>query len=89
MKLIIYAIAIYIFYTLVKRVLFTPTGRRSQGSGGGGGGESGGFSGAEETAQDPVCKTFILKENALSHTDGRGTHYFCGHDCLNKYKNGG
>ncbi len=95
MRLIIYAVAIYIFYILLKRALFSSgtrsrsTGERGGGGGGGGGEKSGGFNAAEETVQDPVCKTFLLKENAPSHTDSRGTHYFCGNDCLEKYKNGG
>ena len=98
MKLIIYAIVFYIFYMLIKKALFPAETRRrptdgggASGAehGGGGGGGRGGFSTAEETVQDPVCKAFILKASALSHTDGRGTHYFCGDECLGRYKDEG
>ncbi len=40
----------------------------------------------EETVQDPVCKLFLAKEDAVVGTLEGKRHYFCSMDCLEKFR---
>lgn len=41
---------------------------------------------SEETVQDPVCKVFLAKEDAIVGTLDGQRHYFCSMDCLEKFR---
>ncbi len=38
-----------------------------------------------EMVQDPICGTYIVKEEALSVRTLEGTRYFCSHACKDKF----
>lgn len=40
----------------------------------------------EEMMQDPICKTYIPKSQAVLHHEKNKTVFFCSEDCKNKYK---
>ncbi len=37
-------------------------------------------------ARDPVCGTFVVRERALTLTDGRDQVYFCSAACRDSYR---
>jgi YHS domain-containing protein len=39
-----------------------------------------------ETVQDPVCKKYLAKEDAVIGTLDGTRHYFCSMDCLEKFR---
>ena len=39
--------------------------------------------------QDPVCKTFIPRREALRAEKGGATHFFCSEGCLKRFQSGG
>jgi len=39
-----------------------------------------------EMVQDPVCKVYIPKNNALSTQKTGTTYYFCSKECMDKFK---
>ncbi len=41
---------------------------------------------AEDTVQDPVCKVFLSRDNAVVGTLDGQRHYFCSMDCLEKFR---
>ncbi len=43
-------------------------------------------SGYEETVQDPVCKMYLSKNEAVVGTVDGKRYYFCSMDCLEKYR---
>ncbi len=40
-----------------------------------------------ELAKDPICGTYVDKEDAIRVKDGEAIHYFCGYDCRDKFIN--
>lgn len=40
----------------------------------------------EETVQDPICKMYLAKEDAIVGTLDGTRHYFCSMDCLEKFR---
>ncbi|QOX77603.1 YHS domain-containing protein [Trichlorobacter lovleyi] len=40
----------------------------------------------EETVQDPVCKVYLAKQDAIVGTLDGTRHYFCSMDCLDKFR---
>ena len=40
----------------------------------------------EETVQDPVCKVYLAKRDAVIGTLGGERHYFCSMTCLEKFR---
>lgn len=40
----------------------------------------------EETVQDPVCKMYLSKKDAIVGTLDGNRHYFCSMDCLEKFR---
>ncbi len=40
----------------------------------------------EETVQDPICKMYLAKEDAIVGTLNGTRHYFCSMDCLDKFR---
>ena len=40
----------------------------------------------EETVQDPICKMYLAKEDAIVGTLNGTRHYFCSMDCLEKFR---
>jgi YHS domain-containing protein len=39
-----------------------------------------------EMVQDPVCKVYVPKKEALSLEHGGTRHYFCSRSCLEKFQ---
>jgi YHS domain-containing protein len=39
----------------------------------------------EEMKQDPVCKTYVPKSQAINYKTNNKTLYFCSEECKNKY----
>ena len=39
--------------------------------------------------QDPVCKTFIPRREALRTEKGGATYFFCSEGCLKRFQSGG
>jgi len=39
-----------------------------------------------EMVQDPVCKVYVPKNNALSLTVSGTTYYFCSRECMDKFR---
>lgn len=40
----------------------------------------------DDTVQDPVCKKYLDKEDAVVGTLDGTRHYFCSMDCLEKFR---
>ena len=40
----------------------------------------------EDTVQDPICKMYLAKEDAIVGTLDGTRHYFCSMDCLEKFR---
>jgi len=40
----------------------------------------------EETVQDPVCKMYLAKQDAILGTLEGKRHYFCSMNCLEKFR---
>ena len=41
---------------------------------------------ANEMVQDPVCKVYVPKKEALSFVRSDTTYFFCSKECLEKFK---
>ncbi len=41
---------------------------------------------SEETVQDPICKVYLAKEDAIVGTLDGQRHYFCSMGCLEKFR---
>jgi YHS domain-containing protein len=41
---------------------------------------------SEETVQDPVCKMYLAKKDAVIGTLDGTRHYFCSMNCLEKFR---
>ncbi len=41
---------------------------------------------SEETVQDPVCKMYLAKKDAVIGTLEGNRHYFCSMNCLEKFR---
>jgi uncharacterized protein len=39
-----------------------------------------------QMVRDPVCGTFVVRDRALTLTDGRTEIFFCSDTCLDKYR---
>lgn len=44
------------------------------------------YHGGDETVQDPVCKKYLDKDDAIVGTLDGTRHYFCSMDCLEKFR---
>jgi len=42
----------------------------------------------KELVQDPYCKTYFPRENAIRLSADGETHYFCSKECLKAYQSG-
>lgn len=38
-----------------------------------------------QMVKDPICGTFVSKENAIRVREGETMHHFCSYECRNKY----
>lgn len=83
MRLILFCVLVYFFIKLINRFFFqkNPSARRMQGP----------FArpdsavSVREMVQDPVCKVYIPKKDALTAVRNGTTYYFCSRDCLEKF----
>ena len=85
MRTIIYLILLYLAYRVLKRVFYGiphPSEHHDRPPGGPAGPEAP----AEETAQDPVCGSFVPVSTAYTADEGGGRKYFCSPECRDKYK---
>ncbi len=40
----------------------------------------------EEMMQDPICKTYVPKSQAITYSEKKEMIYFCSEECKGKYK---
>ena len=81
MRLVIILILLVVVYYLGKQVylLFLGSGRSSN--------KPATISAGVDLTQDPVCLTYVSKEDAITtHQDGE-THYFCSESCAHEFEN--
>ncbi len=75
-RLLFSALLLYIGYRVIKS-LFAPKGPAPATST---------LKAGEETVQDPICKVFLTKDDAIvGNLDGE-RHYFCSMNCLEKFR---
>lgn len=41
----------------------------------------------QEMVQDPVCKVYLPRQQAIELKLARGSHFFCSEECREKFKN--
>lgn len=78
-RLLIWSIVAFLIYTVMValgRVLRGPSSSPADKSAAG-----------EEMVQDPHCKTFIPRPDAVRATFDDTTYYFCSKDCLQSFRN--
>jgi YHS domain-containing protein len=74
-RLLIWLLLGYIGYRIIKTLMAPKkTVVASKGHGG------------EETVQDPVCKVYLSKKDAIVGTLDGNRHYFCSMNCLEKFR---
>ncbi len=78
LRLIIYAIIIYLVYRLARSAL--GTGKKIDRS------PPGGV--IDEMVQDPVCKTYVPRREAVRKVIRGQEHFFCSPECAKKYESG-
>lgn len=77
MRLFIFILLAYILYRIVK-ALFIP-GKKTEIRR-----DSGGV--VDEMVQDPFCKTYIPRREALRRRVGGREHFFCSEECARKFE---
>jgi len=75
MRFIIYLVLAYVAYRVVKAVI-RPKDRISRS-------ENGGV--IDEMVQDPQCKTYIPRRQAIEKTIDGKTYHFCSDACASKF----
>ena len=81
-RLIIFLILVY-FFSKVLQKLFQKPGQGKRGTSVFFGNHNAGP--VDEMVQDPVCKVYIPKRDALQAVRSGTTYYFCGRECLEKF----
>lgn len=76
-RLILLGVAAYILYRLI-------WGKKRRGSSVRPSPSAGG-QGEEVLVQDPWCKTYLPKSQALLFRDGKGVLYFCSEECKERF----
>ena len=81
LRIIIFIALCYIFTRLLKKVFTGPQehGRRLNAE------TDTRRSHIDEMVQDPVCKLYIPKREAVTTVDNGVTRYFCSRECRDKY----
>lgn len=81
-RLILGLVLGYVIYRVVRRLLgmFTLTGQAPQPPK---------VPQPDILVQDPVCKTFIPRQEALKLTKDGQEHFFCSEGCLKRFQRGG
>jgi len=87
LRILFYAVGIYILYGIVKRMLSpvrdgASQKRREPVI------ETPGLDKAEEMVQDPVCLSYIPRGSALSVREGEKVYYFCTEECRSSFVSG-
>ena len=77
-RFLIFAILAYIAYRTVKAI-FRPKEELSRGQ------DKGVI---DEMVQDPQCKTYVPKREAVKRTIAGETHFFCSVACADKFQRG-
>jgi len=80
MRLILFLVLVYIFIRLINRFFFSATQRTRRMTQPPNRGPA-----VREMVQDPVCKIYVPKRDALTLTRDGATYYFCCADCLKKF----
>lgn len=75
-RIIYFAVLLYLLYRLVKG--FLKQGKEYQ--------EKAKNGVIDEMVQDPVCKTYIPRREAVKRTFGGKEVFFCSRECANKFK---
>jgi len=82
-RLILFFVLVYLFVQLLKKFFFAqPRSTRRMHDPFSG---SGAAPAVREMVQDPVCKVYVPKKDALSLVRRGTTYYFCCEDCLKKF----
>ena len=76
---------VYVFYRLLKSLF----GKQKEGPGRKDRGPSftAGHRPVSEMVQDPVCKVYVPKKEALELKESGTNHYFCCRECMDKFRN--
>jgi len=83
-RLLIFLALVYLFAVLFRKLFLKPRGARP-GLFTAGRVWSSGAAAVDEMVQDPVCKIYIPKRQALTATVGGTTYFFCSKECLEKF----
>ena len=81
-RIVLFGVLVYLFIRLLNRLFFAKGShtRRAQGT----------FSynqgSVREMVQDPVCKVYVPKKDALTLIRNGTTYYFCCAECLRKFE---
>ena len=80
-RLVIVLLMLVVMYYLGKQVyrLFLGSGKIA--------GKPAAISAGVELTQDPVCLTYVSKEDAITAHRGGETHYFCSEHCATEFEN--
>lgn len=76
-RLIIILVLLIVLYLMVRTALREYWGRKS-------GKQT--LSGKDVMVQDPVCKTYIPTDSAVTADIGGQTYYFCSRNCAHTFK---
>ena len=79
-RLIIFFILVYLFTKILKSFFLSSGKKRYQFYRNGPTGNS-----VDEMVQDPVCKLYIPKRDAMTSVRSGTTYYFCSRECMHKY----
>ena len=79
-RLVIILILLVVMYYLGKQVyhLFLGSGKKTN--------KPGTISAGVDLRQDPVCLTYVSRENAISAKHNGETHYFCSEHCATEFE---
>ena len=80
-RLIIFFILVYLFTKLLKSLFLSSGKKRYQFYRNAPTGNS-----VDEMVQDPVCKLYIPKREAMTSVHSGTTYYFCSRECMHKFK---
>jgi len=82
-RIILFCVLVYLFIKLINRLFFAggSPARPAQDL------FTSGQNSVREMVQDPVCKVYVPKKDALTLSRNGTTYYFCCAECLRKFEN--
>ena len=88
LRIILFAVLVYVFTKIFKKLFYSPMPRTERRTAANRWFESAGPRHVDEMVQDPVCRVYIPKREALTAQITGTTYYFCSKECLEKFKSG-